>query len=153
MITVFMIIAFFIDLLSKIIVIKYINLNEEVMVIRELLSFTYVRNTGAAWSIFSGTKYVVLVISLLIIIGIIVHIYRNISDNKLEKIAYGLILGGAFGNLFDRIIHGYVVDFVSIRIFGYNYPIFNLADVFIVIGVILLVIYTWRYGKNGDRSN
>lgn len=152
MIAIIVVISFILDLISKMIVVKYISLGENVKIISNFLNMTYVRNTGAAWSIFSGIKYIVLVISLIIIIGIIIYLYKHKINNKLEKVSYGLILGGAFGNLIDRIIHGYVIDFISVRIFNYNYPIFNLADVFIVSGVILLIIYTWRYSRNGDNS-
>ena len=115
---------------------------------------TYVRNTGAAWSIFSSRTVLVLLISSFIIIGIILYIYKNRPKNKVEKIAYSMILGGAIGNFINRIIYGYVIDFIDVKIFGYNYPIFNLADTFIVIGVILLVVYTWRCndGNKGNRK-
>ena len=67
--------------------------------------------------------------------------------NKILKIGYGLILGGAIGNFIDRIVYGYVIDFIDIDIFGWNYPIFNLADMFIVVGVILVMIDAWRCKK------
>ena len=86
----------------------------------------------------------------MIIMGIILYISKNKPSNKIEKISYSLILGGAIGNFIDRIIYGYVRDFIEIDIFGWDYPIFNLADVFVVVGVILLVIATWR-GRN-DRG-
>ena len=60
--------------------------------------------------------------------------------SKIENLSYGMIIGGIIGNLFDRIFYNYVIDFLDFKIFGYDYPIFNLADTFIVIGVILLVI-------------
>ena len=69
----------------------------------------------------------------------------------MEKVAFSLIVGGAIGNFVDRVFYGYVIDFIDIKIFKYDYPIFNLADSFIVIGVILLVIYTWRC-ENGNKG-
>jgi signal peptidase II len=63
---------------------------------------------------------------------------------KTETLCYGLILGGATGNLIDRVIYGYVIDFIEVKIFNYNFPIFNLADSFIVIAFILLLIIEIR---------
>lgn len=138
------------DMVSKYIVSRLLIVNESVMVIKNFFNITYVRNTGAAFSIFSGNTFLVMIVSFIIIIGIILYISKNKPSNKMEKVAYSLILGGAIGNFIDRIIYGYVRDFIEIDIFGWDYPIFNLADVFVVVGVILLVIATWR-GRN-DRG-
>ena len=151
MIIIITFLVFLFDILSKIVVINYLQLEESVKVINNFLYLTYVRNTGAAWSILSNNSYVVLGISLLIIVGIIWYIWKNKIDNRFEKVAYSLVLGGAIGNFINRLFYGYVIDFIDIKIFGYDYPIFNLADVFIVIGVILLIIYSWRNG-NGNNS-
>lgn len=143
-----------VDIVSKIIINEYFILEKSIKLINNFLYITYVRNTGAAWSIFSSRTVLVLLISSFIIIGIILYIYKNRPKNKVEKIAYSMILGGAIGNFINRIIYGYVIDFIDVKIFGYNYPIFNLADTFIVIGVILLVVYTWRCndGNKGNRK-
>ena len=138
------------DMVSKYIVSKLLIVNESVMIIKNFFNITYVRNTGAAFSIFSENTFLVMVISFMIIMGIILYIRKNKPSNKIEKISYSLILGGAIGNFIDRVIYGYVRDFIEIDIFGWDYPIFNLADVFVVVGVILLVIATWR-GRN-DRG-
>lgn len=138
------------DMVSKYIVSRLLIVNESVMIIKNFFNITYVRNTGAAFSIFSGSTFLVMIVSFIIIIGIIIYISKNKPSNKMEKVAYSLILGGAIGNFIDRIIYGYVRDFIEIDIFGWDYPIFNLADVFVVVGVILLVIATWR-GRN-DRD-
>ena len=151
MIIIITFLVFLLDMFSKIVVINYLELEESVKIINKFLYLTYVRNTGAAWSILSNNTYIVLGISLIIIIGIVWYIRKNKIDNKFEKVAYSLILGGAIGNFVDRLIYGYVIDFIDIKIFSYDYPIFNLADVFIVIGVILLIIYSWRNG-NGNNG-
>lgn len=140
------------DIVSKVLVSKYIVLEKSIKIINDFFYITYVRNTGVAWSMFSSKTILVLLVSSFIILGIVLYIYNNRPKNKLEKVAYSMILGGAIGNFVDRIIYGYVIDFIDFKIFGYDYPIFNLADSFIVIGVILLVIYTWRC-NNGNKGN
>lgn len=138
-----------IDIVSKVIVSNFMNVYDSVVIIKDFFYITYVRNTGAAWSIFADNTWIVIILSLIIIGIIIMYIYKHKPKTILEKIGYSLILGGAIGNFIDRIVYGYVIDFFDFYIFGYDYPIFNLADIFIVIGVMLLVIYTWRC-KDGD---
>lgn len=143
------IISFLIDLISKIIVSKILSINEVIVVIKDFFNITYVRNTGAAWSIFAGETLGLIIISLIIIALICYYISKNKIKSKLELVGYSLILGGAIGNLYDRIVYGYVIDFLDFYIFGYDYPIFNLADSFIFVGVILVIIHTWRC-KDGN---
>lgn len=138
------------DIIVKYMVNKLLIVNESIIVIKNFLNITYVKNTGAAWSILSKSTFLIIIISGLIILGIILYIWKNKPSKKLEKIAYSLILGGALGNFINRICCGYVIDFFDINIFGWNYPIFNLADVFIVIGVIILVIII--LGEKNDRN-
>lgn len=133
-----------IDIVSKILVSNLFDEHVSVEIIDKFFSITYVKNTGAAFSILNNNTNLVLVISGIIILGIFFYIYRNKTETKFENIVYAMILGGALGNFIDRIIYGYVIDFIDFTIFGYNYPIFNIADIFIVCGVILLMIYTWR---------
>ena len=137
-------IFFGIDIISKIIVSNLMNVNESIMVIKDFFYITYVRNTGAAWSMFAGERLGLIVVSLIIICFIVYYTFKNKPESRLEYIGYGMVLGGSFGNLFDRIIYGYVIDFLDVYIFGYDYPIFNLADSFIFVGVILIIISTWR---------
>lgn len=143
----------FFDVLSKYIVDKLMIVNESINVIDNFFKLTYVQNTGAAWSILENNTFWVSIISALVIIFIIWYVYENKPKLKLDKIGYSFIIGGAFGNFIDRIIFGYVVDFLNFNIFGYNFPIFNLADTFIVLGVIILMISSWRYKDYGDKSN
>lgn len=138
-----------IDIVSKLVVSNLMTVNDSILVVKNFFYITYVKNTGAAWSIFSGETLGLIIVSLIIIFFIIYYISKNKPSTKIEKIGYAMILGGSFGNLFDRIIYGYVIDFLDFNIFGYNYPIFNLADCFIFVGVMLIIIYTWRC-ENGN---
>lgn len=151
MITIITIIILIVDICSKMIVTKYIGFGESIKVIDKFIYLTHVRNTGVAWSMFDNNKYFVLIVSVIIIVGFMEYIYRNKPKNKSEKIAYGFILGGALGNFINRLVNGYVTDFIDIKLFNYDYPIFNLADTFIVVGVIIFIIYTWRC-NNGNKS-
>ncbi len=150
---IFTIIFLTLDILSKLIISKYISINESIKIIGKFLNITNVRNTGVAWSLFDNQTLLVLIVSIIVIIGIIIYIKKNKPNTNIEKISYSMILGGALGNLIERLIHGYVTDFIDIYIFNYNYPIFNLADTFIVIGAILLIIISWRgeYGKVNSK--
>lgn len=149
MIIIFTIIFFLIDLGSKLIITNLMDVHDSIVVIKDLFNITYVRNTGAAWSIFADKTWMLILVSLFIIIFIVGYVLKNKPKNKLEVVGYSLILGGSIGNLLDRVIYGYVIDFLDFNIFGYDYPIFNLADTFIVIGVLCLIIYTWRC-KDGN---
>ena len=147
MIIILTLVCLFIDIGSKLIVSNFIEIGHSVKIIDNFFYLTYVKNTGAAWSIFSDKPWLVLVVSEVIILGIIFYTYKNKPDNLLDKIAFALIIGGAIGNFIDRVVYGYVIDFFDFYIFGYDYPIFNVADIFIVIGVVILMISTWRCKK------
>lgn len=129
---------FIIDLISKQIVVRLIPLYESIKVIKNFFYLTYTRNTGAAFSILEDARI------LLLIVTVIALFFINKFMNKeklkgIDNVIYGIIIGGIFGNLFDRIVYGYVIDFLDFKIFGYNYPVFNLADTFIVVGALMLV--------------
>ena len=123
------------DILSKAVVSRYIVLEKSIKLINKFLYITHVRNTGAAWSMFSSKTILVLIISLVIITGIILYIQQNKPTNKKEKLAYSMILGGALGNFINRLFLGYVIDFIDINIF--NFPNFNIADICIVFGIFI----------------
>ena len=148
---IFTLIVLIVDIVSKLIVKHYLSLGS-ISIISNFLNLTYVENTGAAWSIFDNNRYVVLVLSGMIIIGIIYYIFKENPTRIIVKIAYSLVLGGALGNFINRLYYGYVIDFIDVKIFEYNYPIFNMADIFIVVGVILLVYDTWRCNYGGKST-
>lgn len=112
-----------------------------VSIIKNLFAISYYQNTGAAWSILEGEQLLLIIISLVMIV-IVYSMMFSFEENKLTNIAFGILFGGIIGNLIDRVLFGYVRDFIAITIFGYHFPIFNIADIGIVLGVFLLIIET-----------
>jgi len=110
-----------------------------VPIISNILHLTYSENKGAAFSILQNQRWLFITLTIIICIVIIFILITHSSMHILLKISLSLILGGAIGNLIDRIKLGYVIDFIDFRII--NYPIFNLADSAVVIGTILLSYY------------
>jgi signal peptidase II len=102
---------------------------------------TLLYNRGAAWSILSGNRWLLVVVSIVATIGFIVYYLKRLNNSKaVLLIALSLIVGGTFGNLIDRALYGQVVDFLDFIIIGYNYPVFNFADTFLVVGMGLLIV-------------
>lgn len=132
--------TFIIDLIVKLIVKFNMKVGDTISIIPHFFKIEYLQNTGAAFSSFEGGRYVLIGISLIIYFLLINYIKKNEISRKIEIVALGLILGGLVGNLIDRIFYGYVIDYLSFEIFGYSFAVFNLADSFIVISVILLII-------------
>lgn len=129
------------DQIIKIIVIGTMSVNSSISVIDNFFSITYVENDGAAWSIFSGNRIFLIIISIIALILIYLYFFKNQNLKNFELINYSILIGGIFGNLLDRIKFGKVIDYLDFNIFGYNFPVFNLADICIVVAVILLLIY------------
>lgn len=146
------ILVILVDFFSKYMVSKLMTVNETINLINNFFRITYVKNTGAAFSIFSNNTLLVIIISVIVIGFLLFYIYKNKGNNKLENVSYAFILGGAIGNLIDRLVYGYVIDFLDFEILSYDAPIFNLADTFIVIGVILFLINTLRSRYDGNSS-
>lgn len=144
MIIIVIVISLILDIGSKYYISKNFIVYGSKTIIKNFLDITYVKNTGAAFSILEENTWMITIISLMIIMGVIYYVYKNKPSNNIENIGYGMVIGGALGNFIDRIIYGYVIDFIDINLFGWNYPVFNIADVMIVIGVFLLVIDAWR---------
>ena len=112
--------------------------NQSTILMKNFLNITYVHNTGAAFSLFEGNTWLLIGIGVLAIIGLTIYIGKLVHINDFDIFSYSLLLGGVLGNLIDRIIHGYVIDYISLNIFGYHFPIFNFADMCIVVSVLLI---------------
>lgn len=130
-----------IDLIVKIIVNSNMNVYDSIIIIPNFFSITYVRNIGAAFSIMENSRILFIIIGFVALILIYKYLIMNKILNKYLMISYSMLIGGIIGNMIDRIIYGYVIDYLSFNIFGYNAPIFNLADTFIVVSIIMLLLY------------
>jgi signal peptidase II len=144
------------DRWTKGLILSRFQLNESISVIDGFFSITYVRNTGVAFGIFSSASSPAksILLSLFTAVAatvVIAYSMRNSVHNHLLQIALGLILGGALGNLYDRLAYGYVVDFLEFYVGSYHWPSFNVADSAITSGVALLAIEVFR-NESPDRN-
>lgn len=114
-----------------------------------VLEIDYIQNPGAAWGIFGHDRWLLVVIALLVV-AIVVYIRTRYRLGALTQIGLGLLLGGAIGNLTDRVIFSRVTDYIYVQII--NYPVFNLADSAIVVGVILILLRTLLNPSGQDVS-
>lgn len=147
------IMSLLLDQLIKTIIINNMNLFDSINIINNFFSVTYVRNTGAAWSILSGNVFFLILISIIALVLIYIYFIKNKKLTKLENISYGLLIGGILGNLIDRIIHGYVIDYLDFKIINYDFPIFNIADISIVVSIILIGITLLVGDENARNKN
>ncbi len=130
------------DQITKYAAVKYLKGRMPYVIIENFFQFQYVENFGAAFGILQNRKIFFIVITSLVIISIVLFVIKNSHNlSLLMKIALFMLLGGAIGNLIDRVRLGYVIDFISFK-FGkvYNFPVFNIADVFIVVGTFLIML-------------
>lgn len=126
-----------IDQIVKYIVRIRFDVGESIPIIKNIFHLTYVRNIGAAFGILANQKIFFVIITIVVIGGIILFVRKQQNVHKMMLLSLNLIVGGAIGNFIDRVYLGYVVDYFDFRI----WPVFNIADINIVIGSILLSYY------------
>lgn len=139
------------DQLTKWIVASQMAIGGNIPIWRGVVSITSHRNRGAAFGILQGRMWLFYVITVIVVIGVIYYLQKQGRKHPLLGVALALVLGGALGNFIDRIFRGEVVDFVYFRII--NFPIFNTADSSLVIGVILIFIYTLFFEGKKEKSH
>lgn len=128
-----------IDQLVKYFTVQNISLHETVEAVPNVLSFTYHQNTGAAWSILEGQMWFFYIVTLLVVGVLLYYLHTQGRQSKLFSIALSFLLAGAIGNLIDRLFHQFVVDMFKLEFI--QFPIFNVADSALTIGVILMIAY------------
>ncbi|MCH5296499.1 MAG: signal peptidase II [Ruminococcus sp.] len=120
-----------------------------VTVIDNILDFTYVENRGVAFGMFSGMRWIFIVLTALLICAIVIYMFKKKPQSKLFYVCVALIVGGGIGNLIDRIFYGYVIDYISLSFFQ---PVCNFADYCITVGTFLLVIYVLFFAKGFNEQ-
>ena len=131
--------------------VTHLELGESVPFLPAIMQLTRVHNYGAAWSSLSGKTVLLIAVTAVMMIAVAVLLIRRVVRHPLGVAACLLILGGGIGNIIDRIRLGYVVDMFDLLLF--SYPVFNLADCFVVVGAILgAVYYLWIYDKFDARK-
>lgn len=144
-----------VDLLTKYIVVQRFEYGESINIL-PIFNLTYARNYGAAFSFLADhsgwQKYFFLGLAVVISIALVVMLFKNKADLKLQNSAYALIIGGAIGNAIDRAYHGYVVDFLHFYWDIYHYPVFNVADIAIVVGAGLLILESILDSRNAKKT-
>lgn len=132
-------IVLLLDQVTKFYAVKLLKGNAPVVVIENFLQLNYVENFGAAFGILQNKKIFFVVMTTVVVIGILVYMKTNTNLTNTMKLALAMVIGGAIGNLLDRVRLGYVVDFIDVNFWGlYDFPVFNIADSSIVIATILI---------------
>lgn len=146
------IIALIVDQVTKILAAAFLEFNISLKLIPNFFYLTLCKNTGAAFGLLDNATTII-IIGTMIALVLLFHFTYCFKKNNRNNIAFGLIYGGLAGNLIDRITVGYVIDFLDFYLFKYDYPVFNFADIAIVVGVVLLVYATIRGEEvNENRS-
>lgn len=127
------------DQLIKYLVLNNIASTDTITVIPKVLQLVFVKNTGAAFSLFSGKTYVLSLVSIAVCVFVLWYLIKKKTQNRLLSVSLGMVLGGAAGNLIDRVFRNYVIDYAELCFV--RFPVFNLADVAITVGAVLLMIY------------
>jgi signal peptidase II len=128
------------DQITKNLVLKNMHAGQSIPLIQGVFHLTYVQNTGIAFGLFQNANLLFLGISLLIMLGVSYALLHTATEERTLHVLLGTVLGGAMGNIVDRIFLGYVVDFLDFRI----WPVFNVADSAISIAIIGLIIVLWK---------
>ncbi|MBE6529230.1 MAG: signal peptidase II [Ruminococcaceae bacterium] len=133
------------DQLTKWLVLQNLPLGSSYEWIRKVVHFTYVQNEGAAFGILQNHRWVFMVLSSVAIVGVGIYLFRFCKQNWAVKISLAFLIGGGIGNMIDRVAFGYVVDFIELPwlwlpVLNQYFPIFNIADSFVTVGVLILAV-------------
>ena len=133
--------AVVLDQLTKFLIRINFEIGDSVPIIKNILHFTYVTNTGSAFGLFKNLNWFFMLFSAIVIIAIFYYLRTGINEKeKIMQFAVGLLLGGTLGNFIDRALIGAVTDFIDFRV----WPVFNIADSAVTVSALLLIILLWK---------
>ncbi|PAB58856.1 signal peptidase II [Anaeromicrobium sediminis] len=133
-----------IDQFTKYLTQANMHVNETIPIINNIFHLTYVQNPGAAFGILRNQKWFFVVVTIVVLGGVFIYSIKNKNMHKLMSVSLSLIVAGAIGNFIDRVRLDYVIDYFDFRI----WPVFNIADISIVVGAILLSYYLIKYDED-----
>lgn len=136
--------AVLLDFAVKFFVKANLVLNDEIIILKNFFSITFVKNFGAAWSTFLNQQVFLIAIGFVTLVIFYNYLIKSQNLTKFETTYYAILLAGIVGNMIDRILYGFVIDYLDFKLIGYDFPVFNLADIFIVCGTFLLTIKILR---------
>lgn len=140
------------DQLTKYIIVKTMHIGDTISVIGDILEITSHRNYGAAWGMLQNQMTFFYIITIIVLIAIAFFYYKEAGYNPIMQLGLTLIFAGAIGNFIDRLFRGNVVDFIDTKIINYDFPIFNVADACLTIGVIVL-LYEMLFNQKEEKRN
>jgi len=131
------------DQWTKWLVVQQMEIGERIPIIEPYIALLSHRNRGAAWGMLEGQMWLFYIVTVVVVVGILYYYHTHGKDQPLLKVSLMVLLGGAIGNFIDRLYRGEVVDFVDVLIpvINYDFPIFNVADAALTIGVVMMIIY------------
>ena len=141
------------DQISKYITIQYLKPLKTVSLLKGVLSLTYVENRGAAFGILQNQRWFLIILPIIIVAALIIYLVTHRKESVLMRICLAIILGGAIGNLIDRVFLGYVVDMFQVTFI--EFPVFNVADIAVVCGTFILAFQLFfmdKLGNEGDKT-
>ncbi len=134
--------SIFLDQLTKWLAVVYLQGGPSVPIWKEVLHLTFVKNEGAAFGMLSDHRWVFMIFSTVAIIGLTIYLFRFSPKNPWLRIPLAMIIGGGIGNMIDRVLLGYVIDFIDFTLI--NFAVFNVADSFVTVGAFVLMGYLIR---------
>lgn len=135
------------DQITKYAIEAQLSLGQSIEIIKGFFSLTYARNTGAAWSILTGQMTFFYIISVIALVVMTYFLLKTDKKENLQRIALALLIAGTLGNFIDRLMFQYVRDFLDFIIIGYDFPIFNVADISLNVAIGLLILEAILEGR------
>ena len=140
------------DQIIKNVFFLFMNYGDSIAIIDGFFNITLIGNTGAAFSILSSNTILLILISIIVLNALYFGFIKGKNLNTTSQISFGLLIGGIMGNLIDRVIHMQVIDYLDFNFFGFDFPVFNLADILIVVSMVLIIVQIFKGEKNEMSS-